>query len=282
MPAKQIPTAIMYDFDGTLSPINMQEHEFIPKLGYKSSKDFWDEVKALAKEQYCCEILSYMHTMLREAKHKKIPINRKAIRKYGKGLELFPGVEGWFDRINSEAKKYNVKLEHYIISSGVKPLIEGTSIAKHFKRIYACDFIYDADGNPIAPGVAINYTSKTQYIFRINKGTLDQSDNRMINEYVPMNKRPTPIENMIFVGDGSTDIPAMKVTKSYGGLSIAVYNPKKNKVKDYAKKLVENGRANCAVAADYNPDKKLENIIMARIAEISATHNRNHMIERLN
>lgn len=280
MAAKLIPAAILYDFDGTLSPINMQEHEFIPQLGFNSASDFWKEVKALAKEQNCCEILSYMHTMIREAKHKKLPINKNIIKKYGEGLELFPGVEDWFDRLNKRSKENGIRLEHYVISSGVKPLIEGTSIAKHFKRIYACDFIYDADGIPIAPGVAVDYTSKTQYIFRINKGALDQWDNRMINEYVPMDERPIPIENMIFVGDGSTDIPAMKMTNHYGGMSIAVYNPKKHGKKDYAKNLVSTGRANCAVAADYGADKNLENVVMARLAEIAATSFRERTIEK--
>lgn len=270
MGAKLIPAAILYDFDGTLSPINMQEHDFIPKLGLGSPEEFWTEVKALAQEQNCCEILAYMHTMLREAKHKKIPVNKKWIRKYGEGLELFAGVEAWFDIQNKFARSHGVKLEHYVVSSGVKPLIEGCSIAKHFKRIYACDFIYDADDVPVAPGVAVDYTSKTQYIFRINKGTLDQWDNRMINEYVPMADRPTPIENMIFIGDGPTDVPAMKMTSHYGGMSIAVYNSKRHGRKAIAQDLVTNGRANSAVAADYREGKNLDTLVKARILSIAS------------
>ncbi|WP_427452537.1 HAD family hydrolase [Litorimonas sp. WD9-15] len=281
MAARLIPAAILYDFDGTLSPINMQEHEFIPQLGFSSSDAFWVEVKALAREQDCCEILAYMHTMLREAQHKKIPVSKDFIKNYGKGLKLFPGVEEWFDRQNKFAKSLGVRLEHYVISSGVKPLIEGTSIAKEFKRIYACDFIYDADGKPIAPGVAVDYTSKTQYIFRINKGTLDQWDNRMINEYVEMKERPTPIENMIFIGDGSTDIPAMKMTNHYGGMSIAVYNSKKRGKKDYAKQLVLDGRANCAVSADYSDEKDLDKIVRLRLEEVAASSRRKRLTEKL-
>lgn len=282
MAKKLIPAAILYDFDGTLSPINMQEHDFIPKLGFASPKEFWTKVKALAKDQNCCEILAYMHTMLDEASHKNISVNKKSIRQYGKDLELFQGVDTWFDRINEHAKLSGVKLHHYVISSGVKPLIEGTSIAHHFDRIFACDFIYDADGKPIAPGVAIDYTAKTQYIFRINKGCLDQWDNGMINEYVPMENRPTPIENMIFIGDGSTDIPAMKMTNHYGGMSIAVYKPKSSGKKAYAKNLVETRRADCFVAADYSENKKLETLVKCRIDEIASKSKTQRLIKSLN
>lgn len=282
MAKKLIPAAILYDFDGTLSPINMQEHDFIPKLGFDTAEEFWDRVHEFKREQNCCEILAYMHLMLKWANHKGIPIGRDIIKQYGKNLELFDGVESWFDRINNHAKLSGVRLNHYVISSGIKPLIDGCSIAKHFDRIFACDFIYDADGKPIAPGVAIDYTAKTQYIFRINKGCLDQWDNGMINKFVPMDNRPIPIESMIFIGDGSTDIPAMKMTNHYGGMSIAVYKPKSNGKKSYAKNLVETGRADCFVPADYSENKKLEILVKCRIEEIASRTRTQRLMKNLN
>ena len=270
MARKLIQAAILYDFDGTLSPINMQEHEFIPKLGM-NHKDFWAKTKQMAKENNACEILCYMHLMLTEAAHSNIQVRRDKICDYGKNIELFEGVEEWFERQNEYAKSKGIKLSHYVISSGIKPLIEGTSIAKHFEKIFACDFIYDVDGKPTAPGVAIDYTAKTQYIFRINKGCLEQWDNGMINSYVPLDDRPIPIENMIYIGDGSTDIPAMKMTSNYGGLSVCVYKPHSTTKKEYAYKLLSENRADCVARADYRKDKDLEKIITARIDSIAAS-----------
>lgn len=269
MGRKLIPAAIIYDFDGTLSPINMQEHEFIPRLGMTNS-GFWRKVKSLSAEQNACEILCYMHLMLAEAKHQDIPVNKAMMAGYGKDIELFKGVEEWFDRINSYAKKLGIRLHHFVVSSGVKPLIEGTRISKHFDEIFACDFLYDADGKPYAPGVAVDYTSKTQYIFRINKGCHRQSDNGMINSFVPMDERPIPLENMIFIGDGSTDIPAMKMTSHYGGLAIAVHKPGSKTKKASAVRLVREGRALAYAPADYRSDKSLERIVLRKLASISS------------
>lgn len=269
MPSKLIEAAIIYDFDGTLSPINMQEHEFIPKLGM-TSNEFWQKAKTLAKDQNACEILCYMHLMLKEAAYKGLKVVREDIREYGNDIVLFEGVETWFERQNKYAKSKGVKLSHYVISSGIKPLIEGTAIAKHFEKIFACDFIYDVDGKPIAAGTAIDYTAKTQYIFRINKGCLEQWDNGMINSYVPVEDRPIPIENMIYIGDGSTDIPAMKMTSNYGGLSVCVYTPRSKTKKEYANKLLSENRADCVARADYREGKDLEKIITARIDMIAA------------
>ena len=276
MPNKHIQAAIIYDFDGTLSPINMQEHEFIPQLGM-TSNEFWKKAKKLAKDQNACEILCYMHLMLKEANYKGLKVVKSDIRNYGKDITLFKGVESWFERQNEYAKSKGVKLSHYVISSGIKPLIEGTSIAKHFDKVFACDFIYDVDGKPIAPGVAVDYTAKTQYIFRINKGCLEQWDNSMINSHVPLSERPIPIENMIFIGDGSTDIPAMKMTSNYGGLSVCVYKPHSTPRKNYANKLLSENRADCVASADYRKGKDLEKIITSRIDSIAA----NQTFERI-
>ncbi|MEP1230735.1 MAG: HAD family hydrolase [Litorimonas sp.] len=269
MARKQINAAIIYDFDGTLSPINMQEHEFIPKLGMDHEK-FWAKTKTMAKENNASEILCYMYLMLREAGNQNIPIGRQSISDYGKNMELFEGVETWFDRTNKYAKSKGVKLSHYVISSGIKSLIEGTSIGKHFTKIFACDYIYDSDGKPVSPGVAVDYTAKTQYIFRINKGCEDQWDDRMINEHVSMENRPIPIENMIYIGDGPTDIPAMKMTSHYGGLSICVYKPNTPKKKARAYQLLNENRADCVARADYRAGKYLDEVVSARIDHISA------------
>lgn len=270
MPNKLVQAAIIYDFDGTLSPINMQEHDFIDKLGM-SSKDFWDKTKAMAKDNNASEILCYMHLMLKEATSRDVPVGRNIISDYGKGIELFEGVQTWFDRVNKHAQTKGIKLSHYVISSGIKPLIEGTSIAQHFEEIFACDYIYDCDGKPVSPGVAVDYTAKTQYIFRINKGCLNQWDDSMINDFVSMEKRPIPIKNMIYIGDGPTDIPAMKMTKHYGGLSICVYKPRDSKKKNHAYKLLRDGRADCVARADYKEGKALEKIVLSRIDQIAAS-----------
>jgi len=241
MPKKHIPMAIAYDFDGTLSPINMQEHIFIPALGLNTTV-FWKSVKKLAKEQDADEVLCYMHEMIRQGCYHSAKLTRSAIREYGKKIPLFEGVLDWFPRITQYGASNGVALKHYVISSGLKPMIEGTEIAKFFEKIFGCEFIYDVDERAIAPGVAVNYTTKTQYLFRINKGCLDRWDDKSINSFVPMEDRPMPFNNMIFIGDGDTDIPAMKMTNYQGGMSVAVYPPYKSTAK--AKKL-HPGRSFC-------------------------------------
>jgi phosphoserine phosphatase len=217
--------ALIYDFDGTLSAGNMQEYNFIPAVG-KSNKEFWSEANDLAEEQDADQILTYMALMIRAAQAKGISLRREAFQECGKGVELYPGVMEWFDRINSYGEQRGVKILHYINSSGLKEIIEGTAIADKFQKIYACSFLYNIDGIAYWPAVAVNYTNKTQFIFKINKGVESVYDTKQVNRYMEEKSRPVPFSRMIYVGDGTTDIPCMRLVKNFGGHSIAVYNPK--------------------------------------------------------
>lgn len=216
--------AICYDFDGTLAPGNMQEHDFFPDLNV-APKDFWEESNALAREQEADPILVYMKLMLDKARLSgKVRISKSAFREYGKTVKLFRGVKSWFDDINDYAAKKGVRLEHYIISSGIREMMEGSPISKHVKAIYASSFIYDQHDVAIWPANAVNYTTKTQYLFRINKGIESITDNVAINEFVAEEDRRIPFSRMLFIGDGSTDVPCMRLVKNQGGHAIAVYS----------------------------------------------------------
>ena len=274
MPKKLIPVAIAYDFDGTLAPGNMQEHSFLADIG-KTPAEFWAETKALAKKQDMDEILSYMWLMLNHARSANKSVQREGFVRHGKTIRFFEGVEGWFDRINAKGKEHGVKVEHYIISSGMRELIEGTSIAKHFEYIFASGYMYDADGIAIWPALGINYTNKTQHLFRINKGIINSYENSKINKVMPDAERPVPFSNMIYIGDGETDIPAMKMLKYQGGHSIAVYDKSRRKTKDHESakttvhQLLEQGRADYALPADYREGEPLDRVVSAIIERVA-------------
>ena len=221
--------ALIYDFDGTLAPGNMQEYDFIPAVG-KSNKEFWTEANTLAEEQDADMVLTYMARMLQEAKSKGLSLRREAFQDSGRRVTLYKGVKEWFARINAYGAAHGIRILHYINSSGMKEIIEGTQIAHEFRKIYACSFLYDVDGIAYWPAVAVNYTNKTQFIFKINKGVESVFDSKMVNRYIPENERPVPFKHMIYVGDGTTDIPCMRLVKNFGGHSIAVYNPASAKV----------------------------------------------------
>lgn len=275
MVARQIKIAIAYDFDGTLAPGNMQEHSFIPDLGIGKTA-FWEEASRIAVENDADEILTYMQLMIRKANEKGVPVTRKAFLEHGKDMKFFPGVDTFFDRINEFVKTTEVKIDHYIISSGIRDIINGSSISRYFKYIFASGFIFDADDVAIWPALAINYTTKTQYLFRINKGILNSYDDSQINKFVEYDKRPLPFPNMIYIGDGETDVPAMKMIKYQGGTSIAVYDPAKRKKKDrpspkqICEKLIKDQRADFIAPADYREGSKLDLIIKSLILKIKA------------
>lgn len=269
MPKKLTAIAIAYDFDGTLARGNMQEYDFIPALNM-TSKAFWNDVKTLAKTQEADEILAYMRTMIEKATQQRVPIGRSAFKALGKSVTLFEGVTEWFDRVNEYAKTRDIRVDHFIISSGLREMILGTPIAKKFKKIYASGFMYDHNNLAVWPALAINYTTKTQYLFRINKGSLDLSDNTVINRFVPPSERPVPFENIVFVGDGETDIPCMRLVRDLGGHSIAVYDPLKRGASKRAQSLVSEGRASIAAAADYRPSSKIDISIKAIIDKVWA------------
>lgn len=261
--------ALMYDFDKTLCTKDMQEYAFIPKLGMDAS-DFWRETNELTEREEMDNILAYMFTMVEKAREKKLTVSRDTFQEMGKKVKYFDGVQDWFQRINDFAESNDVRIEHYIVSSGIKEIIEGTSIAKYFKKIYACEFMYDYTGSIQWPKIAVNYTAKTQFLFRINKGVLkvDSKSAKALNEYTPENERRVPFRNMVYIGDGLTDVPCMKLVKSNGGQSIAVYDESQGK--EAAERLKKDDRVNFVAPADYSAGSDMETIVRAIIKKIQA------------
>ena len=260
-----IRIGILYDFDKTLCTTDMQEYDFIKKLGMTSDA-FWGEAAAITATHEVEKILAYMFVMIKKCKEKGIPLTEDYLRSCGQHVELFNGVLTWFDRINEYGRSQGVEIEHYIISSGTYEIIQGTPIAKYFKRIYACRYMYDEKGEALWPALAINYTLKTQYIYRISKGTLDVTDDYNLNRQQDESLRRIAYHNMIYIGDGLTDIPCMKLVKERGGKSIAVY-PKDNR--EHVKPLVEDARINYVCEADYTPDSPLEKIVKLMIEKMA-------------
>ncbi len=262
--------ALIYDFDGTLSAGNMQEYDFIPAVG-KTSRDFWWESSQLARDADADPILTYMARMIAEARASNVPITRERFREFGRSVRLFPGVEEWFGRINRYGAEKGLNIVHYINSSGIREMIEGTAIAGEFRKIYACSFLYDDAGEAYWPGVAINYTNKTQFIFKINKGVEAVWDGKAVNEYIPENQRVVPFRRMIYFGDGTTDIPCMRLVKSSGGYSIAVYNPLEEQAqRPAAEQLLGENRVDFVTPADYGPGGQLDRIVHTIIDKIAA------------
>jgi len=276
MPRKYTKIAIAYDFDGTLAPGYMQHNSFIPELGMSSAK-FWAKVKKNAKNNDMDEILAYMHLMLEEAKYRQLTITKGAFIQHGKDIPLFNGVDTWFERINDYGKSKKIDVRHFVISSGLREMIEGSSIYKYFDYVFASGFKYDQNDVAIWPALGVNYTTKTQYLFRINKGVHNSWDNKAVNKYIPDSDRPIPFSNMIFIGDGETDVPSMKMIKYQGGTAIAVWTPgqrkSKNKKtsKEIAIELLEQDRAHLAVPADYKNGKQLDNAVKAIIDKVAAS-----------
>lgn len=256
--------ALLYDFDKTLSPKDMQEYAFIPGLGLTAG-EFWSRCSEMSRKNDMDQILAYMYLMLEEARGKML-LNRAEFTKLGASVRLFPGVETWFSRIDAVCEQLGLTPEHYILSSGLKEIIEGTSIARHFKRIYAAEFCYDDKGVPVWPAMAVNYTSKTQFLFRINKGVLDVNEHNGLNEFTPEQKRRIPFTNMIYYGDGLTDVPCMKLCKVGGGHSVAVYESDRT----VAERMLREGRVDFIAPADYSKGSKLEQLTVAVLDHIAA------------
>ena len=255
--------AICYDFDKTLSPDDMQAQGYIQSVGYDVN-DFWKESNGLAEENDMDQNLAYMLMMKREAEG-RIVFNRKALEEYGSRVSLFPGVDTWFERIREYGNNRSVIIEHYIISSGLKEMIEGTSVAKSgaFEKIYASSFYYNTRGVAEWPAQVVNYTNKTQFLFRIEKGVLDVNDSR-VNDYFAPSEIRVPFRNMIYIGDSATDIPCMKLVNSYGGHSIGVFNAKtKDKSKVY--QMMRDNRIKYFVPADYTEESDLDKLVKAII-----------------
>ena len=261
--------ALIYDFDGTLAPGNMQEYDFIPAVG-KSNREFWNEANVLAETQDADPVLTYMARMIQEAQSKGLSLRREAFQESGRNIRYYNGVEEWFSRMNAYAAEQGIHLIHYINSSGMKEIIEGTSIAHEFKHIYACSFLYNVDGIAYWPAVAVNYTNKTQFIFKINKGVESVYDTHLVNRYMEEEHRPVPFKRMIYVGDGTTDIPCMRLVKNYGGHSIAVYNPEDKGKRREMNTLIRDNRVNYVCAADYTESSEIDEVVKRIIDKIAA------------
>ncbi len=256
--------AIMYDFDKTLCTRDMQEYDLIPKLDMSAS-DFWSEANDFGRAQKMDGILAYMYTCIKRCREKGVSLKRESFVSSGKNVELYKGVDTWFDRINTFGKEQGAKVEHYVISSGMKEIIEGTSIADKFTEIFACEFYYDEVGNAAWPKTAVNYTNKTQFVYRINKGVLDVSNDVDLNRSMPDDSKRVPFTNMIYIGDGLSDVPCMKMMKAYGGQAIAVYQENsKAKVEE----LLIKDRVDFIFPADYSLGGELDTTVKNIIKKI--------------
>ncbi|MFR9650752.1 MAG: HAD family hydrolase [Rikenellaceae bacterium] len=257
--------AIVYDFDGTLSKGNMQEYDFIPRLGMETG-EFWCEADRIASQHDADSVLSYMERMVTLARERGVKITRETLREMGRGVKLFSGVEGWFKRINEYGASHGLEIRHYVNSSGIREMIEGTPIAKEFYKIYASAFMFDESGEAYWVAVAINYTNKTQFIFKINKGIESVQDSTRVNEYVPHSDRPIPFDRIIFIGDGLTDIPSMRLVHSMGGHAIALYDGESKGKREMMSQLLDQGRVNYLCKADYNRGSELD-VVMHQIID---------------
>ena len=268
MPKKPV-VAIMYDFDKTLCTTDMQDYSFIPSVNMTAS-DFWGLTKEFTDKYQVEKILAYMYIMIKTAKDNNIKLTKSFLKKMGENIEYFPGVIDWFKNINAYGDSLGVKVEHYVISSGTKEIIEGSKIAKEFTQIFGCEFHFDKDedGDLVAswPKLTINYTQKTQFVFRISKGVKKITEDDKVNMRMDKEQRHVQYQNMIYIGDGITDIPCMQLVKDKGGISIAVFN---NKKKINAKQLFKDDRVNFICEANYEEGSEMSNIVKDQITRIA-------------
>ncbi|MBQ3494954.1 MAG: haloacid dehalogenase-like hydrolase [Clostridia bacterium] len=257
---KLVKVAFLYDFDLTLSPRNMQEYSFQDLIG-TTKDEWWKDVNEFGKNHNMDGALAMMFKLITVAKEKGIVLKKQDIVNLGKDIEYFDGVETWFKRLTDYARTLGLDLKHYIISSGLKEIIEGTSIAHNFHRIFASCFAYDNNDIPFWPSQSVNYTTKTQYIYRVRKNAIDDLYNASgVNEYIKSKEELVPYENMVYFGDGITDIPSMRTISKKGGNSICVYAPNSEKSYKECRKLYLERRSDFLAPADYREGTPLDNI----------------------
>lgn len=277
--------AIVYDFDGTLTPQPMQEYTVLPQLGI-SAGAFWAEVNDEVRRTGGDAILTYMRLLVEKIEANKAHLSREDLRQLAAGIEYYPGVEDWFERINGYVDSRTagaVQVRHYIVSAGLSEILEGISIKHHFSRIYASQYYFDHHEAARFPTVVINDTAKTQYLFRINKGREEQLET--INEYMPEGERPIPFQHMLYLGDGLTDVPCMTVVKNYGGFAVAVHKPRNQASVDVCRELVDANRIDFYAPADYRQGRRLEQrvqtILDLIIARINFEHERHDFLQEM-
>lgn len=259
--SKLLKCALVYDFDGTLAEGDCAQHGLMPDLDIEK-EDFWKRVKERSKRDDGDEILSYLGMLAEEANEKNSNVlSKKNLKRHGATIPLFPGVESWFNRINIYGEENGLHIYHYIISSGLEEMIKGTNIGGEFRQIFACKFHYDDEEKPRWVAQAINYTTKTQFLFRINKGIHNSWDNKAINKFIEPKEREIPFERMIYFGDGDTDIPSMKMVLLQGGFSLAVFdrnNWANENTQRKVEKLISEERSSYVVPADYEEGSQLD------------------------
>lgn len=259
--------ALLYDFDKTLCTTDMEDYAFIPALGYTPA-EFWHKANTFGRENRMDGLLAYMYTMIAECRAQGKDLKRDFLVACGRSMELFPGVREWFQRINAFGEQQGVTIEHYVLSSGLKEIIEGSGIAHEFKQIYACEFYYDESGLAAWPKLDVNFTNKTQFVYRINKGILDIARDKELNDSMPDDSKRVPFTNMVYVGDGLSDVPCMKMMRAYGGQAIAVYQEDNRAgVED----LLSKGRVDFIFPADYRAGMGLDTTVQNIIRKMTIT-----------
>lgn len=266
--------AIVYDFDKTLTPKNMQEYGLFADFNI-TADEFWEKADAFVLDNQMNSNLGVLYLLLKLAKKNKTNITREQLVNYGKSIEYFPGVEKWFNRINNYAKRLNLEVEHYLVTAGHKEIIEGTSIYKNFKQVFGSEYYYE-NNIAIWPKNIINYTLKTQCIFRINKQALDLKDDMTVNMYMPLEERPIPFDQMIYIGDGYTDIPSMRLITVNNGHSIAILD--KNNT-DIARTLKKDKRVSYICEGNYTPGSNLDQTVKKIITKIKESKDNKNEIK---
>ena len=259
--------AFLYDFDKTLCTTDMEDYAFIPSLGYTPA-EFWGKANAFGWENRMDGLLAYMYTMIQECAAQNIKLDRAFLNHCGESIQLFPGVREWFARINAFGESLGVQVEHYVISSGLREIIEGSGIAQEFREIYACEFYYNENGDACWPKLDVNFTNKTQFVYRINKGILDVSRDRELNDSMPVDSKRVPFTNMIYMGDGLSDVPCMKMMRAYGGQAIAVYQASN---RQGVEKLLADGRVDFIFPADYREGMELDRTVRDILRKMTIT-----------
>ncbi len=267
---KKTTIALVYDFDQTLSTTYMQDYLLIPELGM-SPNEFWKIANKWSVDNHADQITGSMYYFMKTAKEKNIKLTKDVFKNCGSLVKYYCGVETWFNRINKFAERLNLEVEHYVISSGYEEIMEGVSINKYFTEICGCAFAYGKDGTPVWPARVINYSTKIQYISKINKG-LDKLDDVGVNEFMPKKDRRIPYSRIVYFGDGMTDIPSMKFIKERGGNAVAVYEPDSDN-RSVAIKLLKDDRVNFALPADYSDGSQIDNVIKTILEKISKEAN---------
>ena len=259
--------AFLYDFDKTLCTTDMEDYAFIPSLGYTPA-EFWGRANAFGWENRMDGLLAYMYTMIQECAAQNIKLDRAFLNQCGQSMQLFAGVREWFARINAFGESLGVQVEHYVISSGLREIIEGSGIAQEFREIYACEFYYNENGDACWPKLDVNFTNKTQFVYRINKGILDVSRDKELNDSMPDDSKRVPFTNMIYMGDGLSDVPCMKMMRAYGGQAIAVYQASN---RQGVEKLLADGRVDFIFPADYREGMELDRTVRDILRKMTIT-----------